>query len=290
AGLPDVTVHPSPLNYRLRSRLHRDASGAVGFYAMRSNRVVPLTSACEVVGVETAKTYGTDTAARSASGAPDAALHEHHPDSVEDDDPSTGQIWEIDGEVISGEQELTVSAGRFAYRVSTTSFFQVNRHLLGTMIELVTAHASRVERKRYAVDLYAGAGFFSAPLATVFDHVTAIESAPASVHYARLNTPRSVKIVDSPVERWLPKMRETDCTFLDPPRAGAKPEVIDTVAERTRESILYLSCDPVTFARDASRLVSVGWNLTSLDLLDLFPNTHHLETLGTFTRAFMVGS
>ena len=81
------------------------------------------------------------------------------------------------------------------------------------------------------------------------------------------------------------KMRDADLVFLDPPRAGAQRVVTDTVAQRAKEKIAYLSCDPVTFARDASRLIASGWRLATLDLLDLFPNTHHVETLSSFERA-----
>jgi tRNA/tmRNA/rRNA uracil-C5-methylase (TrmA/RlmC/RlmD family) len=79
-------------------------------------------------------------------------------------------------------------------------------------------------------------------------------------------------------------MPDADLIFLDPPRAGARPEVIDAISQRTRR-ICYLSCDPVTFARDANRLIAAGWRLATLDLLDLFPNTHHVETLSSFERA-----
>ena len=129
---PAIVLHPSPLNYRLRSRLHRDGD-AIGFYAMRSNRVVPLAEECEVVGVETARA------------------------------PREGQSWEIDGRVLQ-EGELTIDG----YRVSTDAFFQVNRHLLQTLLRLVQTHASGVRSKKIAIDLYAGVGFFSAPLARLF--------------------------------------------------------------------------------------------------------------------------
>ena len=80
-------------------------------------------------------------------------------------------------------------------------------------------------------------------------------------------------------------MPRTDFVFLDPPRSGAKRNVIDEIAKKARGTICFLACDPVTFARDASRLIASGWRLRSLDLLDLFPNTHHVETLSSFERA-----
>ena len=256
AALPEIHIHPSPLNYRLRSRLHRDGD-AVGFYAMRSNRVVPLARECEVVGVETAR----------------------HAPQLE------GEVWELDDRLIADERELTLTVDNYSWRLHTRAFFQVNRHLLATMLRLVTAHAAGTVNRQHAVDLYAGVGFFTLPMARLFDRVTMIEGSPLSARYAKMNVPWNVKVVEAPVEQHIPRVAKANFTFLDPPRAGARQEVIATVAERTMERISYLSCDPVTFARDANRITASGWRLASLDLLDLFPNTHHVETLALFERA-----
>jgi 23S rRNA (uracil1939-C5)-methyltransferase len=258
ATLPPIRVHPSPLNYRLRSRLHRQGD-AVGFYAMRSNQVVPLVPECEVVGVETA---------RHAAQA-----------------PAETDLWELDGALIAGEAELVITVDDFTYRLDTRAFFQVNRHLLGTMLRLVAGHAARVTNRGSAVDLYGGVGFFTAPLARLFERVTMVEGSAVSIRYARTNLPANVQVLDAPVEWQVQRLPPADFVFLDPPRAGARKEVIDTIGERTKEMIAYLSCDPVTFARDASRLIASGWRLSTLDLLDLFPNTHHVETLSSFERA-----
>ena len=158
--------------------------------------------------------------------------------------------------------------------LSTSSFFQVNRHLLGTLLRLVTGHARRVKSKRVAVDLYAGVGFFTMPLAKMFDRVIAVEGSPDPYS--------AVEVIHAPVERF--DIPAADFIFLDPPRAGTRRSVVDAIGRRAREIICYLSCDPVTFSRDASRLIASGWRLATLDLIDLFPNTHHVETLASFER------
>jgi len=243
--IPPIVIHPSPLNYRLRSRLHRDGD-AIGFYAMKTNRVVPLARECEVVGIETAK------------------------------HPVEGESWEIYGRVITGDADLTIGA----YRLSTGTFFQVNRHLLDTMLRLV---ASKAKGGDLAIDLYAGVGFFTLPLTAIFKRVIAVEGSPLSARYLAMNT--TAECVNEPVERYVQHMPEADFIFLDPPRMGARREVIDAVSRRARNVVCHLACDPVTFARDANRLIAAGWRLASLDLLDLFPNTHHVETLASFERA-----
>jgi 23S rRNA (uracil1939-C5)-methyltransferase len=309
-ALPEIAIHPSPLNYRLRSRLHREGD-AVGFYAMRSNRVVPLARECEVVGVETARTLGTPASPPAGPAASRAAALPQRRDAAGPAAETAALLglWELDRELITDERDVTItvdgvslrvfessslregasrrlddSTTRFTYRLNTRAFFQVNRHLLGTMLRLVTQHAQRVQHRNTAVDLYGGVGFFTMPIARLFQRVTMIEGSPVSAHYARLNVPRNVKVIAAPVEEKMHTFPEVDFTFLDPPRAGTRRNVVETIGARTKEMIAYLSCDPVTFARDASRLIASGWRLASLDLLDLFPNTHHVETLSSFER------
>ena len=115
--------------------------------------------------------------------------------------------------------------------------------------------------------------------------MTAVEGAAESAGYARLNVPENVQVIEAPVEVHARHLGKADFIFLDPPRAGARQEVIAAAGEKASDMICYLSCDPVTFARDAQRLGASGWRLATLDLLDLFPNTHHVETLASFERA-----
>jgi 23S rRNA (uracil1939-C5)-methyltransferase len=252
ATLPAIAIHPSPLNYRLRSRLHSDGE-TVGFFAMQSHRVVPLARECEVVGIETRK------------------------------HPTPGESWEIDGRIVT-QGEMLIDG----YYVTTDAFFQVNRHLLQTMLRRVSEIASEARstthEARLAVDLYSGVGFFTRPLANVFERVIAVEGSDASHACAKRNAASNVELIHSAVENWMPRMPQADFVFLDPPRSGVRRGVIDEIATKTRKCICFLACDPVTFARDASRLIASGWALRSLDLLDLFPNTHHVETLSSFER------
>jgi len=277
-SLPQIALHPSPLNYRIRSRLHREGD-AVGFFAMRSNRVVPLVEECEVVGVETARAFGNGGQAivpvRNDDGRGQAGLPVLQ----------SSEVWEVGGALIRDEEALSIRVGEFVYHLSTEAFFQVNRHLLGTMLRLVSEHAARVRSPRVAIDLYGGVGFFTLPLAKRFERVLSVEGSLVSHRYARLNAPANVEPVHAAVESWVRRMPPADLVFLDPPRAGARREVIDAAGEKARERVVYLSCDPVTFSRDAGRLTAAGWRLATLDLLDLFPNTHHVETLASFERA-----
>jgi tRNA/tmRNA/rRNA uracil-C5-methylase (TrmA/RlmC/RlmD family) len=274
-ALPSIRMHPSPLNYRLRSRLQVDpGSGAAGFFAMRSNRVVPLPPECEVVGPQVIANL--------------AEVQEFARETGE-----AVQTWEVGTDLYLDPagprdgQELAIEAGNFHYALSTKAFFQVNRHLLETMLALVTAHARRCIGRERAIDLYSGVGFFTLPLATLFHEVTAVEGSGESQRYAQRNARPypNVRPVGGSVEEYVRRMPEADFIFIDPPRAGADRAVMAAIGEKAREQICHLSCDPVTFSRDAARLTASGWRLASLDLLDLFPNTHHIETLASFERA-----
>ncbi len=227
------------------------------------------------------------SARESDEARPSPTLRTTHPPSslapARDDD--SREIWEVDGRLIDDVREIAIDVDRYHFRLSTDVFFQVNRHLLATMLRLVRGHAERTVDRRRAVDLYAGVGFFTAPFAEVFERVVGVEGSGVAHHWALANAAANVEAVHAPIETWIGNLPGAAFIFLDPPRSGAKPNVIDAIAKRAREVICFLACDPVTFARDANRLTASGWRLAALDLLDLFPNTHHVETLARFERA-----
>jgi len=267
--VPPLRIHPSPLNYRLRSRLQYDEiSRTVGFFAAKSHRVVPLPPECEVVGTRTMEQLpGIWRLAHETGGA--VTIFESDEGVIIDSERSEGHF-----------ANLTV--GGDSYVVRTEGFFQVNRHLLEKLVTLVLAHAETVTRKRLALDLYGGVGFFAVPLSRTFERVMLVENAAAGLAGAERNVSSrsNVKIVPSDVGDFLHRVdEEPDFIMIDPPRAGMAPDVLDAVAKFRSATICLLSCDPVTFSRDVSRLRRHGWRLSTLDLIDLFPNTHHIETL-----------
>lgn len=272
-AIPPIRIHDSPLNYRLRSRLHVSGDGRLGFFAPSSHVVVPLPESCEVVGPETLRAAPR---LRSDSSI-DAVLF------FEDAD----RLHAVGLPLRENAGEATLDVGGRTWTTSVDAFFQVNRHLLETMQSLVFSLSASTQRVDLAYDLYGGAGFFAWPLSKHFRRVITVESSPSGHVSARRNM-RDVPHVHArevAVETFIESAEPADLIFLDPPRAGAAPGVIDSVATLARESVCYLSCDPVTFSRDVSRLLRRGWILHEIHLLDLFPNTHHVETLAAFRRA-----
>lgn len=280
AALPAIAVTPSPLTYRLRSRLHvsRGAEPLPGFFERRSHQVVPLPEECEIVGPEVLGHLGE--LREAAEQIPGGAMEtfENGPELTVSLTPDGSD------ERPGGQTRIRVAGSEFLLDVR--SFFQVNRHLLGELQRRVMEIASGTSKSELAWDLYGGVGFFAVPLATRFDSVITVETSRDSSRWAALNAGSgAIKAITEDVEPFL-RRRSTrpDFVLVDPPRAGLSPAVGDALAGSEAEIICYLSCDPVTFSRDANRLARRGWTLTSIRLIDLFPNTHHIETLSSFVR------
>lgn len=171
----------------------------------------------------------------------------------------------------------------FNYEFGVRSFFQSNRLLVEELVKTV------VEDKQgeLAVDLYAGVGLFSLPLASRFKQVCAVEgnraAAQHGVENARANNVTNVRYETVSVEAWLKykaaEQPRPDLVVLDPPRAGAGATVIERLAALAPPQLVYVSCDPATLARDLKMLVAYGYGLESVTVFDMFPQTFHVETV-----------
>jgi 23S rRNA (uracil1939-C5)-methyltransferase len=183
-----------------------------------------------------------------------------------------------------GEPSLRYAVGELTYQVSAAAFFQVNRFLLPMLLEEVTAQQSG----SIAWDLYAGVGLFAQALAQRFERVIAVESSPASAADLahNLHGPPHKRIVQDTL-RFLKSPANAvkpDLVVVDPPRAGLGADVCERLAAVGPKRIVYVSCDPSTLARDLRTLQPSGYRPVSLTLLDLFPQTFHLETVATLER------
>jgi 23S rRNA (uracil1939-C5)-methyltransferase len=183
-----------------------------------------------------------------------------------------------------GEESLTYTAANRAYSVSLGSFFQINRFLVDALVSLVT----RGQSGALAWDLYAGAGLFARALTSSFRMVRAVESAPTSCADLRRNLEGTAhKIVESSTLDFLRlhtqstarKAPQPDLIVVDPPRAGLGAEVTTLLARTAPREIIYVSCDPSTLARDLRALLQSGYQLQSIAMVDLFPQTFHLESV-----------
>ncbi|MGA3053919.1 MAG: class I SAM-dependent RNA methyltransferase [Candidatus Korobacteraceae bacterium] len=163
------------------------------------------------------------------------------------------------------------------YRVSGGSFFQTNRHLVDTLAQVATADRGG----QLALDLYAGVGLFTLPLARKFDQVLAVESSQDSLADLRLNVPANVECIHATIERFLiergPKLAP-DLIVVDPPRAGLGGKTA-ALGRMSVSHVTYVSCDPATLARDLRLLLESGFRVEQVHLVDMFPQTFHMETV-----------
>jgi 23S rRNA (uracil1939-C5)-methyltransferase len=181
-----------------------------------------------------------------------------------------------------GLRSLTYNVSGHSYQVSLGSFFQVNRFLLPQLLHLV----SRDARGRLAWDLYSGAGLFARALD--FENVTAVESAGSSADDLKQNLAGTRhRVVRSSTLDFLSSQTgqaKPELILVDPPRAGLGKEICGHLARIGAAAITYVSCDPATLARDLQSLLQSGYSVESIHLVDLFPQTFHMETVAFLKR------
>lgn len=186
-----------------------------------------------------------------------------------------------------GKPSLTYRVAGRPYAVSLGSFFQVNR----TLVDRFASAVMGVPGGQTAWDLYAGVGLFSLALTERFQQVTAVESSPSACKDLRKNlqgthaTAVSSTTLEFLRQQAAPRRSlEPDLILVDPPRAGAGTEACKLMARCNPRRIVYVSCDPATLGRDLATLIQSGYRLHRLQLVDMFPQTHHVETIAELTR------
>jgi 23S rRNA (uracil1939-C5)-methyltransferase len=195
-----------------------------------------------------------------------------------------------------GSNHLTYETKKAAYRVSAGSFFQVNRHMTNQLVEVVTAGQSG----EVALDLYAGVGLFSTSLAGDFHHIFSVESSQTSSADLSYNLPENGESVQASTEQYLARLEENrrvgkgeflpqsihtpDLAVVDPPRSGLGERVARKLATLGAPRVVYVSCDPATLARDLVVFLAARYRIAQVHLVDLFPQTYHLETVVHLAR------
>jgi 23S rRNA (uracil1939-C5)-methyltransferase len=191
---------------------------------------------------------------------------------------------------LDGPGHISYRVGDHNYRVGHLSFFQVNRFALPELVQTVIGDA----KGRLALDLFAGVGLFTLPLAHRFERVIGVESNEAAARDLAANLQESG--ASSPgfrqtdAESFLARWSETpDLVVLDPPRAGVTAAALSRLAKLAPAAIAYLSCDPATLARDLAVLVGTAekpgrYLISEVHLVDIFPQTYHMEVLVRLLR------
>jgi 23S rRNA (uracil1939-C5)-methyltransferase len=172
------------------------------------------------------------------------------------------------------------------YQFSADTFFQINHQ----MLEPLMASAMGDMTGQKAIDLYCGVGLFTIPMARRFARVTGVEANARAAEFARRNVEsaklENIEIANLGVADWLKHSRSfevLDFLLLDPPRVGCENAVIAGILGMRPRRIAYVSCDPATLARDLKKLIAENYSLDSVAAFDMFPQTHHVETVARLT-------
>ncbi|MBV8728097.1 MAG: 23S rRNA (uracil(1939)-C(5))-methyltransferase RlmD, partial [Candidatus Eremiobacteraeota bacterium] len=193
---------------------------------------------------------------------------------------------------LAGSDSIEEVVGGIRFRISASSFFQVNIEILERIFEAIRPLAAQSQS---VFDLYCGSGAFALCFAKSGCEVFGIEENAGAVDEARCNATlnelservqfrrgRVDEVLQEPAIR--KRLPTIDAVFLDPPRKGSDPRTLTAIAEAKVRSIWYLSCDPATLARDLKLLLPKGYRLTNVQPFDMFPQTGHVESLALLSR------
>ena len=323
----EITPHTAePFGYRNRAQwaVRSGMPRALGYFLPESSVIMPV-DACPVLSPRLAETFGLlQELARSSKLPAGIQEIEAFADSADEkialniafeaypkpaaelseffrkELPKIESLLLLDQKKdrfeLTGPGYLIHQADGYSFRVSHLSFFQVNRFLIEELLAAVTKGA----RGELALDLYAGVGFFTLPLAKTFAKVVSVDANLAATRDLYANAEQAgvtVTTHNEHTEDFLKKPQERpDLVVLDPPRSGVGAEAAGKLVELGAPEIIYLSCDPSTLARDLAvltgsarkpaEIISAGpfYEITAIDLFDLFPQTFHIETLVRLRR------
>ncbi|MDL9980283.1 class I SAM-dependent RNA methyltransferase [Microbacterium sp. ASV49] len=299
AAGPDET--PDGTGWRTRVSLHVDDAGRIGPYAARSHDIV------EVPDLPLATPAVARAATRLASGKAGRI------DLVQPADgrvrilsrPADARNRSVHGRHLAHLKPETIveRVGDREFRLDAGGFWQVHRLAATALTDAVragVAGAGGVDPDAAHLDLYGGVGLFAAAIAEAGGprtRVTSVEADAAATEYAGDNLAEWVgaRAETGRVDRWIGALAASasaaersrlsaGVTLLDPPRAGAGREVVDAIASLAPASVVYVACDPVALARDLATFRGHGYGPVSLTALDLFPNSHHVETVAVLRR------
>jgi 23S rRNA (uracil1939-C5)-methyltransferase len=293
------------LGYRTHAQLHADDEGRLGFHREGTTEVVPI-DRCIVL---TPETQAVRDAVGDGTGATEVAVRAHAttgnaaavltPGPGPLDIPSGAMdvlVSQPDASTVAlrGDGRLTEEVAGERFGFGATSFFQVTTHGAEALVAQVLGALGPVDGA-LVWDLYAGAGLFSLPLARAGAEVVAVEGYEPAARDAESNAAAAglaLRVLAEPVATVVRRavggedatLEPPEVVVLDPPRAGAGEDVVGGLADLEVPTIVYVACDVAALARDTRTLVESCYTLRRAVPLDLFPMTHHVEVVATFTR------
>lgn len=287
---------PNPWNYRNHVQFHLTDEGKLGYVSSKGNAIIPITE-CHLPD-ETINTLWPQLSIESNSliervslrmGANDDLMLILESNNLEAPELeleagiSVVHMAEEDALVMAGEDHILMQVLERGFRVSAGSFFQVNTAMAGKMVGHLLDKLPLPART--ILDVYCGAGLFSAFLAPQCERLIGIESSLSACEDFAFNLDKfdNVELYEGAAEDVIPHLEAQQAIVLvDPPRTGVDVRALDGIRQLAPQVIAYVSCDPSTLARDAARLITGGYRLVEVTPFDLFPQTYHIESIALF--------
>jgi len=189
-----------------------------------------------------------------------------------------------------GEDVVFENIGDYKFRVSMDSFFQVNVYQIKNLIDEVVSEI-KDEGFKKLVDFYCGVGTLTIPASKYVKEVLGIESNEEAVKDAKANIKhnklKNVKFLKAQTEKGLKYAKDflPEVVIFDPPRSGLNRKIVNEISKiQTVRKIIYVSCDPSTLSRDLRQFIENGFKLKKVKLIDMFPQTYHIESISVLER------
>ena len=277
----DVEEVGEPLHWRTRVTATTDHNGALGFYSSRSHRVIPVKEcliAIPEIGIAamSAQKLSPDVRIEIAYSSEGERMVAEAPKSGD------GKFRQNIGPAVLHER-----VGDQLLQVSQRSFWQGHKRAPEVLTDVVRNFA-HLQEGEHVLDLYGGVGLFTAAYlkdvgATGSIHL--VEGSKDATADAKNNFAgqSNIEISTGDVAKVITRINRADVVILDPPREGAGKEVVQEITRLSPRSIIYVACDPAALARDTAYLREYGYQLEKIRAFDLFPMTHHIESVALFT-------
>jgi len=278
----DVEEVDQPLHWRTRVTATTDSNGSVGFYSSRSHLVIPVDD-CLIAVPE----VGIAAMAKQKLSA-DVRIEISCSSEGERTVAQAAKSGDGKFRQNSGPALLHERVGEQLLQVSQRSFWQGHKKAPEVLTDVVREFA-QIRIGEHVLDLYGGVGLFtSSCLSDVGPEGTIhlVEGSKDATGDAKKNFAdySQVEISTGDVAKVITRISRADVVILDPPREGAGRDVVQEITRISPRSIVYVACDPAALARDTSYLVENGYFLEKIRAFDLFPMTHHIESIALFTR------
>jgi 23S rRNA (uracil1939-C5)-methyltransferase len=302
-NVPILPANPSTKAWMYRNyiQFHISPEGKLGYSKARSNEIVPIVecflpqppldglwpllefepgTGVERVGLRLGEEDDFQITLESKSRTmPDFM--------VEDLGASVIHLLDTSHIVLAGSEYTWIQVKGRMFKVSAGTFFQVNSSVAEKMVDTVLEELPP-GKELTILEVYCGAGLFSAFLAEKAEKLVAIESSSSACDDFSFNLDEfdNVELYEAPAEVVIPLLDfKPDIILADPPRSGLQRPVLQGILKMRPQCIYYISCDPATLARDARYLIEGGYELRAVRHFDMFPQTYHIESLSVWMRA-----